>query len=219
MARWYAFVIVPMSLAALVGSACDAPVEVTSGSGTVKTETRQVSGFSSVVLNGAGDLNIRQTGTESLTIESDDNILPVLKSDVVGGVLTIGPRTLNSPNTTRLVYTLTVKSLSSIKVQGDANVSAQDIQTTALTVGIQGSGHVLIAGRTQSEDLNTLGSGRIDASGFTARTATVGITGAGVDIVNASDRIDGSVNPGSRLEYIGSPSVSASGGGSVVKHG
>jgi hypothetical protein len=219
MTRWYAFVVVPMSLAALIGSACDTPIESTIGSGTVKTETRQVSGFSSVELNGDGDLNIRQTGTETLTIESDDNVLPILKSDVVAGVLSIGPRTFRSPKTTRLTYTLTVRSLHHIKVQGDANVSAQDIQTAALGVDIQGSGHVQIAGRTQSEDLSILGSGQIDASGLTARTATVDITGAGVDIVNVSDHIDASINPGSKLEYIGSPSVSVSGGGSVARHG
>ena len=80
--------------------------------------------------------------------------------DVVGGVLSIGPRTLRSPNTTRLTYTLTVRSLGHIAVQGDANVSAQDIQTTALGGSIQGSGHVQVASRTQSEDLSIRGSGR-----------------------------------------------------------
>jgi hypothetical protein len=219
MARWYAFVVVPMSLAALIGSACDVPMQSTAGSGTVKTETRQVSGFSSVDFNGSGTLDIRQTGTESLTIESDDNVLPTLESDVAGDVLRLGPRSLRSPRTTRLVYTLTVRSLNHITLQGDATVSARDIQTTALGVNVQGSGHVDVAGHTQSEDVSILGSGRIDTSGLTARTARVDITGAGVGIVNVSDHIDASINPSSKLEYSGSPSVSTSGGGSVIRHG
>ena len=133
-------------------------------------------------------------------------------------MLSIGPRSLSSPSTTRLVYTLTVRSLNHITLQGDATVSAQDIQTTALGVNIQGSGHVEVAGRAQSEDVSILGSGRIDTSGLTARTANVDINGSGVGIVNVSDHIDASISPASKLEYIGNPSVSTSGGGSVIRH-
>jgi hypothetical protein len=208
-----------MSLAALVGSACDTPIQSTSGSGTVKTETRAVSGFSSVELNGSGNLNIRQTGTESLTIETDDNVLPILKSDVAGGVLTIGTRTLRSPNATRLTYTLTVRSLSKITVDGDANVSAQDIQTTALGVNVNGNSHIQVAGRTQSEDVSINGSGQVDLSGLPARTAKVQINGAAVVNLNVSDHIDASIDPSSKVEYTGNPSVSNSGGGPVTKRG
>ena len=41
------------------------------GSGTIKTETRLVQGFTAVDLSGTGDVVIEQTGTESLTISTD----------------------------------------------------------------------------------------------------------------------------------------------------
>jgi hypothetical protein len=40
----------------------------TAGSGQLATQSRQVSGFTSVELTGVGELSIDQTGTESLTV-------------------------------------------------------------------------------------------------------------------------------------------------------
>ena len=54
------------------------------------TESREVSGFTGVELASIGDLRIEQTGTESLTIEADADILPQLVSSVSGGILEVG---------------------------------------------------------------------------------------------------------------------------------
>ena len=51
------------------------------GSGNVVKETREARDFDSVSLTGIGALIIQQTGEESLTIEADDNILPLLTSE------------------------------------------------------------------------------------------------------------------------------------------
>jgi len=56
----------------LLVSACS----VTKGSGRVVTETREVGGFTKVELSGSGELTIEKTGTESLSISAEDNLLP-----------------------------------------------------------------------------------------------------------------------------------------------
>ena len=48
------------------------------GSGNVKNESRPVSEFTEVILTGSGNLNIKQTGKESLIIEAEDNILTLI---------------------------------------------------------------------------------------------------------------------------------------------
>src|SRR4051812_42037552 len=45
------------------------------GSGIVTTEQRPVGAISEVVLSTPGDLTIEQNGSESLTLEGEDNIL------------------------------------------------------------------------------------------------------------------------------------------------
>jgi hypothetical protein len=53
-------------------------------------------GFTKVELSGTGELPIEKTGTESLTISAEDNILPRLTSKVSGDTSILGTK----PNTT-----------------------------------------------------------------------------------------------------------------------
>ena len=62
------------------------------GSGKIVTEPRTVSGFSTVSLSGNGQVLVEQTGTESLTVTTDDNLLPYVKADVHGGTLELGTK-------------------------------------------------------------------------------------------------------------------------------
>jgi len=71
-----------------VVTACSA----TAGSGQLATQPRQVSGFTSVELTGVGELSIDQTGTESLTVSAEDNLLPLLTSRVEGDTLILGKK-------------------------------------------------------------------------------------------------------------------------------
>src|SRR6187200_3512801 len=58
----------------------------TTGSGQAG-ESREVHGVTGVELASFGDLQIDQTGTESLTIEAAPDVLPKLTTGVSGGVL------------------------------------------------------------------------------------------------------------------------------------
>src|SRR5262249_20664375 len=62
------------------------------GSGKAQTISRPVAGFTQISLEGQGALTIQQTGTDSLTIEADDNILPLLTSEVSNDRLTLGTK-------------------------------------------------------------------------------------------------------------------------------
>ena len=55
------------------------------GSGNIVTESRSIGAFHGVSFSGIGRLVIEQTGTPSLTVTAEDNIQPVLVSEVVDG--------------------------------------------------------------------------------------------------------------------------------------
>src|SRR6478752_7072763 len=81
--------------------------------GQTRTEPRTVSGFTKVELAGSGDVTIDQTGSESLTIEAGDKVLPNLTSDVDGDTLVLGTkRGAVLPPGSRISYHLTVKDLT-----------------------------------------------------------------------------------------------------------
>jgi hypothetical protein len=98
------------------------------GSGNMMTETRDVKGFDEIVVNGSGDVTVDVTGTESLEVEAEDNILPLLTTEVVGGRLELGSN--GSFSTTRGIhYTITAATLSGVTIRGSGNVVASDVDT------------------------------------------------------------------------------------------
>jgi hypothetical protein len=101
-----------------MGDCCCRGVE---GSGVEATEARQVAGFESVALKGSGRLIIEQAQAEGLTVTADDNILPLLKGEVQGGELRLGPDSgVDVRPKTPIVYRLTVRNLSEVKISGSA---------------------------------------------------------------------------------------------------
>ena len=113
------------------------------GSGNVITEPRQVSRLSEVVLTISGDLIINEDGTEALTIEGEDNITPLITTEVKNNRLTIGTgQSTSFSNTKPLRFHLSVKSLSYICATGSGNISAQGINSNELKIETTGSGNI-----------------------------------------------------------------------------
>ena len=115
--------------------------------GPTRTESRTVSGFSKVELAGSGDVTIDQTGSESLTIEAGDKVLPNLTSDVVGDTLVLGTKrgAVLTPGG-RISYHLSVKDLTGLTVSGSGEVTAPQITADALSCDISGSGTITVGG-------------------------------------------------------------------------
>ncbi len=87
-----------------------------SGSGRVTSETRNVSGFSSVSLEGTGLVVIEQGGTESLTVSGDDNLMSDIETEVRGNTLVLGEkRGFNLSPSRDIVYKVTVKRLDGLE--------------------------------------------------------------------------------------------------------
>jgi Putative auto-transporter adhesin, head GIN domain len=208
---------------AFIYSGCGVPGllgNVIVGSGNLKTETRSVSSFSAVTLSGSGTLTIAVTGTESLTIEADDNILPVLTSEVSGNRLTLGvkPNTGIQPSK-GVKYTLTVKNLDDVETSGSANVDARGLNTSRFRVLMSGSGSVVLAGKADSLELQLSGSARFSGEGLEAKTATIDSSGSSNVVVRVSDKLDVTVSGSGNILYIGNPTVSQhiSGSGRITR--
>ena len=140
-----------------VVTACSA----TAGSGQLATQSRQVSGFTSVELTGVGELSIDQTGTESLTVSAEDNLLPLLTSKVEGDTLILGKKPNNRIVTTKpITYTLTMKDITGLAVSGSGTINAPKLTTAALRIEISGSGVITTAGNVDDQSLEISGSGR-----------------------------------------------------------
>lgn len=193
---------------------------VARGSGKPATEPRNVSDFTAVALNGSGKLNIEQTGTESLSITADDNLLQYLTSEVRDGKLILGTRDATGVNpTTDIVYNLTIKTLNSISLSGSGTVEAKGIVTDHLKTSLAGAGDFIMSGQAVEHEVALSGSGKLEAASLESKVVKVSIMGSGNGVVAASEQLEVNVMGSGSVEYIGDPAVSKNvmGSGSVTK--
>lgn len=181
------------------------------GSGTVVSERRDVGDFNEVVLSGVGALNITQTGSESLTIEAEDNIMPLLTSEVHGNSLRIGtePGAHFSPKRP-IRYILTVKDLSAIRISGAGNVETASLGTPSLRLELSGAGNATCAGEVRSQDIRISGAGSYRGDDLASSTARAVISGTGSAHLRVSERLDARVSGVGSIVYSGNPVVSKS---------
>jgi Putative auto-transporter adhesin, head GIN domain len=190
------------------------------GSGTLKTEVRQVSNFTSVDFSQVGTLVIDQTGAEALTITADDNLLPILTSDVSNGILHLGAKDDTNYTTKQpITYLLSVKTLTGLTFSGEGVTQVHNLNGQALMVTMSGAGSVTVQGKADSQQVTVSGAGSYDGSDFTTKTAKATVSGVGNAIINASDTLDATVSGVGNVEYLGNPTVTAhvSGVGTVKK--
>ena len=204
-------------LVALLCASCLRPgVE---GSGNVITESREVSGFNEIVLGGTGRVLVEVTGTESLTIEAEDNIMPFLETRVRDGRLRLDTNRSISP-TVEIVYTITAATLDGLVISGSGIVEADAVDGSDFRVDISGSGDVDVEGTlTGRLSVSISGSGEFDGESLTAPEGRVDVSGSGNAVVNVTDDLEVSVSGSGEVQYLGEPSVdsSVSGSGTVTQ--
>lgn len=198
------------------------------GSGNVVSEQRDVGDFNEVDLSGVGHLSITQTGSESLTIEAEDNILPLLTSEVFGRRLTLGSESgAHFSPKQPIRFILTVKDLSAVRISGAGNIEIPALGTSALRLEITGAGNMSInglaadrlevlltgagsatcAGEVRAQDARISGAGSYHANDLASMTARVTISGTGSAHVLVSEQLDARVSGVGSITYSGHPTV------------
>ncbi len=208
------------------------------GSGNVTTEERQVSGFNQVSLSGSGDMTIIQGDQEKLVIEAEDNILPLIQTEVRGNELRIGFKNGVSVSTTQPIrYTLYAKDLSLVNVSGSGNISTDSLQTQDLRLGVSGSsnmniqnlnanslnvtvsgsGNFDLSGQANTQDINISGSGNYRAGDLESSNVTIIVSGSGDATVWVKDELTARISGGGNVKYYGQPRVqqTVSGSGTI----
>src|ERR1700730_14194234 len=161
------------------------------GSGKIVTEPRMVSGFSAVSLSGSGQVIIEQTGMESLTVTTDDNLLPYIKTDVKGNTLELGLKdsmTYLRP-THDIVFRLTVRKLEGLDISGSGKADAKGLDPDHVRIKISGSGEVSAQGTANDLDLGISGSGGYRGEDMRSKRATIDISGSGGAVIAARETL------------------------------
>ena len=226
---------VVLSLAVILTvSACSA--FVTRGSGDLITETRQVNNFDRIDLSGVGEVIVTQDGSESLSIETDDNIMKYVEAVVEGGTLKLGFKDgVNFISPSRLVFTVRVDDLKGLAVSGSGDIESDLLETDRLDVAVSGSGDVQVAdlttgevnadisgsgeislagGEANAQDLTISGSGKYLAGDLCSASVSVDISGSGTATVCATETLVADISGSGSVNYYGQPMINSTGSGS-----
>lgn len=171
--------------------------------------------FHALTFSGVGTLLIDQTGTESLTIEAEASILPLLRSDVVNGRLLLGPREGTSFQTNQpIVFHLTVQTLDDITDEGSGRIEGLHLQAETITVAVRGSSAVSLSGSAGAQDVTVSGSGSYDGTSLAGKRAQLRVSGSGRAIVDVSDALNVVISGSGSVRYLGNPAITQQIGGS-----
>lgn len=213
----FVFVLVCVALAvALSGCSIGKGVK---GSGNRKTEKRDLAAFKAIDTTGAYEVELTCQKPASFEIEADDNILPLIKTEVRDGVLYVtSEKSYNPSRAVRL--RLNLPELIAVSSRGAGEINVQDAKSDDLKIESAGAASIKAAGKVKSVTISSAGAGDIDSSRLQAEKARVTVAGAASVNVFASEQLDVSVSGVGSVNYSGNPKTvnkSVSGIGSVNK--
>lgn len=217
--------------------------EVIKGNGVAKTETREVSGYTSLATGGPMKVEIVYGTSNTIQLEGDENILPYIETVVENGELKIQvkdrksvkpqvPLRVHVSMTTinRLAQSgsgeisgsgnFTSTQITNIAVAGSGGINLKFSKFTGMSISTSGSGSIKLEGAVDNDlEIAQSGSGSIDCMGVPSQSVSAKMAGSGSLRVNASKSIDAHISGSGHIYYTGTASVSTkvAGSGRVEK--
>jgi len=174
------------------------------GSGIVVTAKRTVADFSAIQLDGAFDTVVTCQEKKRLEITGDDNIVPLIKTEVKDGLLHVYSE--KSFSTRKMLkVTIGMQTLDKLAASGANNVSVEKVKSGELQIDADGSSTITVAGKAKSLGSELSGAATLQAAKLEAEEVSVNISGAGNAEVYASQKLDAQIMGAGSVVYGGNP--------------
>jgi hypothetical protein len=156
------------------------------GNGKQLSETREITGFSEISLEGAFNVILKQSDKESVTVEADENIVPLIHTEVENGTLKVGMKDNTTfQNMGKLEVTIFLKTITGIKTAGAGSlVSSDTLHVTDLKMDLNGAGATDLKIMADKLTVNSQSVGALQLSG---KVKEVAIDQNGVGLIQAFD--------------------------------
>ena len=173
------------------------------GDGVIKTEDRPISEFSKLVAEGGYQIKWF-SGKSALTISTDQNLLPHIRTSVSGDTLRIDSDENLAP-TKGITITLSSAALADARFTGGIHFTAGHLSGRNLRLESTGAADISVAGSVTHLEANLTGASHLSAKSLRTQTATLSLLGASDAHVNVSDTLKVSITGAGSLTYSGNP--------------
>ncbi len=206
------------------------------GNGNVVSETRDVESFDEIHVGGAFKVILVQGDSEGLSIEADENLLPMIKTSVRGNKLiintseTIGrARKLNLYVSFRELKKLDVSGACDVVGEGMLHFSSLEIEGSGaseidlsleadlLRFDCSGAAEIDLSGSSNQCTIEISGAADVDAFDLLVKQMEIRASGAADLRVHATESLKVNASGAASVVYRGNPNISQSisGAGSV----
>jgi len=212
------------------------------GEGPVVTETRSVGSFTGISFETAGKVNFTIGPKLPVELIAQQNILDVLQTNIVSGVLHIDFKdNVRVRDYEDIIVNITAPSADYLRLSGSGDMNVLgSLAANNLTMMLSGSGNIYVQttiiadkinakvsgsgnisvlnGSAINEDVDISGSGNVELAGVTAQNATTRTSGSGDVKVNLSKSLGVHISGSGSVYYHGNPVISThiSGSGRVI---
>ena len=190
-----------------------------SGSGAAKVDKRSMPAFTAVHISGAYEVEIVAQKEQSLVIEGDDNLLPLIKTEVKNGVLEISnEKSFSTKN--KLRVRISVQKLDGIETSGASDIIATNVKSDEFKIDTSGASELKVSGEAKTLSVDSSGAGTIDTKDLHAEKADVHTSGAANVEVYATEELSAKVSGAGTVDYYGNPKTvkeDKSGAGVITK--
>jgi len=176
------------------------------GSGNVKTEKRSIASFDSIDANYVGSIQVRSQGQDSLEISGDDNIIPLITTEVKNGTLYIRPTKGYNPQQ-KLQIIISTPDLKKFVFDGVGKANLSNVNNDRLEIVVNGVGDFSASGETKEADITLSGVGSLDAKNLHTVNAKVNSTGIGNVDIYVTGQLDAKTSGVGEINYYGSPKI------------
>ena len=189
------------------------------GNGSIKTESRDIPAFEAVTCDGSYEVQINCQAQQSLSIETDENLLPLVKTEVHNKTLHIYTKGILLPSN-RIRIAASIPNINAFTTNGSTEGDINNISNDELDISINGSGKLHLNGKSGNVDFHTSGSSKIDATSLVSENSHIQINGSGNIQVYATNSINVQINGSGTVKYKGdakSVNQQINGSGRIIK--
>jgi Putative auto-transporter adhesin, head GIN domain len=198
-----------LSIALVVGLAgCNliSTTDRVKGSGIMKTEKRSLAPFDSLEVSCSGSIQAHTQGQEGLEISGDDNIIPLITTEVNNGILYIrSSKEYNSRD--EIVILVSAPDLKKFVFSGAGKANLSNVKNDRVEIALAGAGSLTASGETKEADITLSGAGSVDTKNLHAVNAKVNSTGIGSIEIYVTGRLDAKTSGIGEINYYGSPKI------------
>lgn len=174
------------------------------GSGNTATEEREVKGFTGVDVSGVFQVEIVAQKEFGVEIQADDNLLPLIRTEVRNGILHIETeKSISSQNGMKVM--ISAPDIDSLEASGAAHINLSGVKNDKLRIDTSGASKINLSGETAKLEIEVSGASGIEAENLKADKANVDASGASHVSVFAATELLAEASGASSVTYSGSP--------------